>query len=202
MHINKINGKKYIGQTGQKPEDRFRRDGIGYMGSRVFYNAIQKYGWDNFEHKILFSNLTLEQANTIEQTLISVYKTTDRKYGYNLESGGKNHIVAEETKRMLSEMQKGKNTGAKNPFYGQKHTEETRAKMRENHADMRGAKHPRAKFTEEDVKRIIDLMLNGVSTKDVAKMYGVSFACISGIRTHKNWSYLTKGIVFPHAKKE
>lgn len=123
---------------------------------------------------------------------------------------GKKHT--KETLRKISESLKGKCAGKKNgmfgkygklnPFYGKKHTEETRAKMRENHADMRGAKHPRAKFTEEDVKRIIDLMLNGVSTKDVAKMYGVSFACISSIRTHKNWSYLTKGIVFPHAKKE
>ena len=52
MHTNKINGKKYIGQTFQNIEYRWRQDGSGYKG-QPFYNAIEKYGWDNFEHKIL-----------------------------------------------------------------------------------------------------------------------------------------------------
>ena len=91
--------------------------------------------------------------------------------------------------------------GKLNPFFGKKHTEETRAKMRANRADTHGASHPRTKFTEEDVKKIIALMVDGAPTKEVAKMYSVSVACISGIRSHKNWSYLTEGINFPHAKK-
>ena len=142
MHTNKINGKKYIGQTGQKPEDRFRRDGIGYRGSRVFYNAIQKYGWNNFEHKILFANLTLEQANIVEQALIFAYKTTDRRFGYNLESGGKNHIMSEESKELLRKSKMGKQKGIDNPFYGKKHTDEARKIMSQNHYDCSGEKNP------------------------------------------------------------
>lgn len=133
MHTNKINGKKYIGQTCQKPEDRFRKDGIGYIGSRVFYNAIRKYGWNNFYHEILFTNLTLEQANIVEQALIFVYKTTDRRFGYNLESGGKNHIMSEESKELLRQSKKGTQNGVNNPFYGKRHTTETRKKLSESH---------------------------------------------------------------------
>ena len=51
VHTNKFNGKKYVGQTCQKPEVRFGKNGSGYVGSRVFYNAILKYGWDNFYHE-------------------------------------------------------------------------------------------------------------------------------------------------------
>jgi group I intron endonuclease len=133
MHTNKINGKKYIGQTCNKPQKRFGKNGTGYIGSRVFYNAILKYGWDNFYHDILYSNLTREQANIIEQSMILAYNTTDRKFGYNLQSGGKNHKASDETRQILSKMKKGKYTGAQNPFYGKKHTEETRKRLSESH---------------------------------------------------------------------
>lgn len=92
-----------------------------------------KYGWDNFYHEVLFTNLTVEQANLIEQAVISAYNTTDRRFGYNLQSGGKNHNLADETKQILSQMNKGKNAGSQNPFYGKKHTAETRKKLSESH---------------------------------------------------------------------
>ena len=60
VHINKINHKKYIGITKQKPEDRWGKNGENYKESPHFYAAIQKYGWDNFEHIILKENLTKE----------------------------------------------------------------------------------------------------------------------------------------------
>jgi hypothetical protein len=41
MHKNKINGKRYIGQTYTSLQDRFGKDGIGYKGCTIFYNAIQ-----------------------------------------------------------------------------------------------------------------------------------------------------------------
>ena len=59
MHINKINSKKYIGITKQKPKERWQ-NGYGYIGCTVFYNAIKKYGWDSIEHKILIDNLSKE----------------------------------------------------------------------------------------------------------------------------------------------
>mgnify|MGYP002658749408 CR=1 FL=1 len=51
-HTNKINGKVYIGQSSNIKE-RWSRKGTCYKGCTYFYNAIQKYGWDNFEHIIL-----------------------------------------------------------------------------------------------------------------------------------------------------
>ena len=57
IHINKINGKMYIGQTCQKPEKRWN-SGKGYKDDVYFSTAIQKYSWDNFEHEVIASILT------------------------------------------------------------------------------------------------------------------------------------------------
>ena len=67
QHKNKINGKVYIGITMQEPEKRWGVNGRNYKSSPHFYSAIQKYGWDNFEHNILFTNLTKEEACLKEQ---------------------------------------------------------------------------------------------------------------------------------------
>ena len=57
IHTNKLNGKKYVGITSQTPNERWK-NGNGYKGSTYFYNAIQKYGWNNFEHEIYQNNLS------------------------------------------------------------------------------------------------------------------------------------------------
>lgn len=91
-HRNKINNHKYIGYTERKPEDRWN-NGNGYKNQKIFSNAIFQYGWLNFEHKIIFSNLTLEEALYHEKELIKFYKTNAAKLGkdakgYNSTDGG------------------------------------------------------------------------------------------------------------------
>lgn len=82
MHKNKINGKVYIGITKQKPQYRWN-DGNGYK-TQLFYKAILKYGWDNFEHYILFEHLTKQEAEYKEIQLIKKYNSHCGKYGYNV----------------------------------------------------------------------------------------------------------------------
>lgn len=88
-HTNTINQKVYIGQTCTSLRDRFGKDGIGYKGCKIFYNAIQKYGWDNFQHEILEENIAnCELANEREKYYISLYQSTNPEYGYNIQAGG------------------------------------------------------------------------------------------------------------------
>lgn len=101
LHRNKINNKIYIGQTCQKPEYRWN-SGKGYKGSPRFYDAIQVYGWDNFEHIILYTNLDANEANEKEQELILFYQSNNPLYGYNLDSGGNNKTPSEETRHKQS----------------------------------------------------------------------------------------------------
>ena len=49
----------------------------------LFWNAIQKYGWDNFQHEIIASGLTSEEAGHMEQLLIKELNLANKDYGYN-----------------------------------------------------------------------------------------------------------------------
>ena len=91
LHRNKINNKVYIGQTIQPLEDRWK-NGFGYKTCYYFYNAIQKYGWDNFEHIILeqSENWTQEELNNKEKEYIKLFNSTNPDYGYNICEGGSN----------------------------------------------------------------------------------------------------------------
>lgn len=127
MHKNKINNKVYVGITCQKTNYRWGA-GSGYRQQPKFYNAIKKYGWDNFEHIILFENLSFEEAKQKEIEIISKYNAFTKKYGYNATKGGdgsngvpcseekklkiskanKGHKFNEETKLLMSKLKLGK----------------------------------------------------------------------------------------------
>lgn len=92
MHKNKINNKVYIGQTIQNPKDRWK-NGKGYKTCISFNNAIEKYGWENFEHIILEQGeWTQEEANNKEKIYIEKYDSTNPLKGYNITEGGSNSI--------------------------------------------------------------------------------------------------------------
>lgn len=119
MHENKINHKKYIGITCQKPFQRWR-GGKGYKIG-AFKNAIDKYGWDNFNHVVLYEHLTKEEACLKEQELIKQYNTMDNNYGYNLCEGGNltlGYHHTKDSKLKMSESKKGMYNGKNNPMYG------------------------------------------------------------------------------------
>lgn len=121
MHTNKANGKRYIGITCQNPLRRWR-NGNGYYENEHFYRAICHYGWDNFTHEIIKSDITKEEACELEKALIGKYKSNDEKYGYNKSVGGENPNqgakMSAETRTKMSEARKGR-----------KATDETRAKI-------------------------------------------------------------------------
>lgn len=90
-------GKVYIGITHQKPVERWLTDGSGYKRHPHFYNAILKYGWDNFEHKILLKDRTESEAKYAERYLIKWYKL--HNICYNISEGG--DFIADTSKTVL-----------------------------------------------------------------------------------------------------
>ena len=141
VYKHTLNGKVYVGMTRQKPEDRWC-SGWGYKECPRFWNAIQKYGWSKVQHEILFTGLTKEEAEAKEIELIAFYRSDDRRYGYNIDKGGSCvGKCSEEHKRKVSAKLKGE----KNPFYGRKHSDESKLLIKLHHADVSGAKHPHAK---------------------------------------------------------
>lgn len=95
------NGKVYIGITKQTPEKRWK-NGHGYQRNQHFYNAILKYGWNNFSHEIIAEKLTKEQAEEMEVQLISEFGSSENDKGYNIAPGGDATSPVDETKDKIS----------------------------------------------------------------------------------------------------
>lgn len=156
IHINKSNGKKYVGITSQRYLSGRWHNGEGYNKQKRFYSAIKHYGWDNFEHIVIRDGLTKEEAETLEQDLIALYRSNDLRFGYNIENGGRTNKLSEDQKQHLRDINTGKKASeetkqkmsqthigmARKWMIGKKHTEETKAKMSSAHS---GCKNPRAK---------------------------------------------------------
>ena len=162
-------GKVYIGITMQNPSRRWR-EGWGYRHQKHFYSAIIHYGWENFQHEILFSGLSFEAAKQKEIELIQLYKSNDRKFGYNVTSGGDNrkgHPASEETKKKLAEIQRGK-----------KYSKESREKM---------SRAKKGKSNTYLSKPILQFDLKGnfiAEYPSMTKAYEVTGTPVSNMRKH------------------
>lgn len=169
IHKNKVNGKVYIGKTCKKPERRWAR-GKGYSAQPKFHDDIIKYGWDNFEHIIIAEGLDEPKAKDMEVSLIAKYESTNKEKGYNTTRGGdggclgythtedwkekhreynRTRILSQETIQRQIDSHIGKGLGKDNPFYGKKHTDETKRKISEA---KKGKKMPPR--SEETKKKI------------------------------------------------
>lgn len=85
---NKINGKVYIGQTIHSIEYRFSKHCLkSQNGCVVLHNAITKYGKENFKVELI-EEVPIEKLDEREIYWISYYKSTNRKFGYNILLGG------------------------------------------------------------------------------------------------------------------
>lgn len=140
LHRNKINGKCYVGQTCQKPETRWGLNGNGYKQQEYFYRAIQKYGWDSFEHIILEENILENDVNERECYWGEYYNSLIPN-GYNLALGNsgkrlnseqisKNYSEATKLKWQNKEYREKVSTGRKEMWKNA--SEECKEKMLSN----------------------------------------------------------------------
>lgn len=127
---NKINSKTYIGLH------KYKDLNDNYMGSgKRLWEAYRKYGFENFEKKILVFNISKrEHADLLEKTFIaSEREKVGIKACYNLADGGQ---------------------GGNNPMYGKHHSEETRRKLSEAHKGKHWSEEVRRKMSETRKGRI------------------------------------------------
>ena len=130
IYTNVINGKVYIGQTSKTLFERAGKNGSNYKECRRFYNAILKYGWDSFTPKIIADNLTLKEANKLEEYYIKLYGSTNPDIGYNIMFGGENREMSETTKEIISVKASARYTNpSNNPMFGKHHNKDTLLKM-------------------------------------------------------------------------
>jgi group I intron endonuclease len=122
---NKVNGKKYVGQTRQTLPGRIRghKYAANSNGKTVFAKAIRKYGFENFEWEII-GECPHNWLDTVEKLCIESMQTM-RPNGYNSCEGGcgpKGQQMSAEARAKMSKARKGHEV-----------SEETRAKIRAGH---------------------------------------------------------------------
>lgn len=148
MVVNLINDKKYIGQS-KNIKKRFQSHHlVDYKNENncnyntKFYQAIRKYGIDNFEVIIL----KLCEEKELDDLEIKYIKEFDTfKNGYNSTKGGQfwsSNIHSEET-------------------------EEKRKQTREKNKSLMSENHPRAKLTNQQVWDIRQRYIDGESIKEI-----------------------------------
>ena len=143
-------GKKYIG-ISKNPEKRWDK-GNGYNKNTFFSRAIEKYGWDNIDHNILFTGLSYEEAKEIEIKMIKEYKTTSREFGYNIRDGGDGPFSEESRKLMSTSRMGNKNSLGNIPSDETRKTiSESLKKYYETHTGTMTGKH-HSKETIEKMK--------------------------------------------------
>lgn len=120
---------------------------------------MNKYGIENFAFEIIKSDKSRENIANLEIEYIKKYKTQDSNFGYNLASGGEintSFTIPKEVRDKKSKEMMGSN----NTFYGKKHSEETKQKIRdaklgkklseETKQKMRGRTSPLKNVTGEN----------------------------------------------------
>lgn len=113
-HTCKTTGLSYIGITSRKPEIRWGNNGEKYKPhekenkNRHFWNAICQYGWDDFTHEILETELSVDEANEREKYYIQKYDSYNN--GYNSTLGGEGRLGNKqslETRKKMSRTRTG-----------------------------------------------------------------------------------------------
>ena len=148
IHITP-NNKYYVGITSKDVNIRWR-NGSGYSNNSHFFNAINKYGWENIEHKIIAEQLTKEVACELEIKLIKKFHSNDRRFGYNNSMGGeinKGWKLTKEQRKNVSKGHKGiefsdeRKNSISNSLTGRKLSDAHRYNISQGHKGI--------KFTEE-----------------------------------------------------
>lgn len=123
---NLINNKIYIGKTKYSIETRFKNHlwSIDHHRTKsLLYDAMNKYGKDNFKVEQIDQADSLEELNKKEQYWISKLNSRNPSIGYNICKGGecgpggpmfKGHQHTEQTKQQMSIDR----SGSKNSNYG------------------------------------------------------------------------------------
>lgn len=158
----------YVGKTTNTLSHRRNQHYASAKSKRnnsIFHKAIRKYGRESFGWSVLEECDTIDELNEAEIKWIKLARCGGKKV-YNICDGGdgglgtdywKGKSLPEETKQKISKSlkeyykthdspMKGM-TGDKSPFYGRRHSEETKAKISKSKIGV-----PRSEVTKQKLR--------------------------------------------------
>lgn len=86
VHVSKLDGRKYVGMTSQKPSKRWHKS--AYIGCPYFYEELERNGFESFYNVPLLFFDDKEQAENAERFFIKYWNTQDKECGFNVDDGG------------------------------------------------------------------------------------------------------------------
>ena len=178
LHINKANGKIYVGITCKNPKRRWGHEGAGYKTQPYFWRAIQKYGFDGFNHAVFARNLNEEEACNMEVLLIKELKSSNPAFGYNYEAGGKHQTFSSRQKISNAE------SGTKHHYYGKHRSKETRNKISKA---LKGENHYwYGRHLPEETRRKISESEKGKKKPSIAEKKSIPIVCVETEEVYKS----------------
>ena len=213
--VNIIDGKQYIGSSIDIASRLTRHRGnlnTNKHENLKLQRAWNKHNKDSFVFEVL---LYCDPENCLwyEQMFLDYFQP---EYNIALDAKapmlGRTHSVASRYK--MSQSRRGTQTGVDNPMYGKtgdqhpyfgrRHSDESKQKMRASHLgkkltqstknkmsqSRRGELHPNAKLTTEQVVEIKKKIADGIPNRSIALQYGIHERNISKIKTGRNWSHV------------
>lgn len=213
MCTNLINGKKYIGKTVQPFNNRIAQHKYKSEkceNTNILYNAIRKYGWENFKWEIIDCAYNDEELSNKETEYIKRYNTFYKSNkGYNMTLGGEgtvgygniNEDIAYQIKELLRDtslpMSKiGKMFGIKKEivesiYYGNSwiHVEVERFQPRMNR-NRENRDWDCIKLKDKNVVKIKEMLRDGYRIREIADIFNVSETLISHINVGKVWRHI------------
>ena len=216
---NKINNKKYVGQTnnfklrmnGHK-SDAFNPNSHSYK--YPLSNAIRKYGWENFDNRIIeeiSDEESYQYVDEREKFFIQYYNSLSSQNGYNIAYGGagcpKEKLSFEEkvslsklfTLEQVIDIQNRIVSGEKWKVIVKDYPNLTKSMFHninvglnfENdklNYPLHNYKKDMSKcFTDEEIHQIKDDIINGLKFKDICDKWDISLSMISFINNGKQW---------------
>ena len=204
---NIINDKLYFGVTQQELKIRWQQHKCNSnKKSYYLYNAMKKYGIENFIIEVVFEANTKKEMLEKEIELITLFKTNNRLYGYNNSTGGessrKGCKLTLEQRKKISEYQK---TRIRNP-----HSKETKtamslsAKGRDMSKAIKYSANKRRGKKAHNIKSVYSVnsknqINNYESITDASKKTNISISSISNNLSNK--SKTAGGLIWHYQQK-
>lgn len=169
-------GKVYVGSSKNIYKRIKYYKCLSCKNQTKLYNSLKKYGYENHTFEIVeecsFENLYIRERHYGE--LFEVLG--DKGLNLSLPKNGEQKTgISEETRKKMSESSKGE----KGSFYGRKHTDEAKQKLRQAQTGRKHTKEHRRKVSENNAKNLSKIVLDlntGVfyeSAKEVSDLYNI-----------------------------
>lgn len=174
-----MNDKVYIGQTTMTVRERFmthmKPSTVKRRSSYKLYNAVNKYGRDNFYYEILEENIPLDELD--EKEILYIGKYDSYKNGYNSTPGGDGRIINKinNEEEILKMAKDGMSTLDIAKVVDTHHTTVIRTLHKLGFYYIK----------EIDYDKLKEMVKKGISNKEIADHFGVDKATI-GRHLRKN----------------